>query len=119
MEDAVKPADGRPGVAAFHPHKARTALPHILVISACVGTILLMIAGLVVAKLPARAPDASSDMTAMIAHFSRPMPDGVNCRKIIYDNTLARTIEEKIEPCHAPRDPPKARARSMLNWYGK
>jgi hypothetical protein len=126
MDDTAQPAEGGPTAPAppapriaRQSQKAPSKFPHKFAISTFASAILVAIAALAVARMPARSPANTHDITRMMAKITRPMPDGINCQRVIFDNASSQTIEEKIEPCQQSSGPPKPRARSMMNWNGK
>ncbi len=53
------------------------------------------------------------------AQIKRPLLDGTFCRNIVFDNTTAHAIEDKVERCDKTANQPKGRTRTQFSWGGK
>jgi hypothetical protein len=83
------------------------------------GAVLFIGAVLMVGNF--REPDRLEKSVAhgQTAQITRPLLDGTFCRHIVFDNTTAQSIEDKVERCEQPDSKPRAKRKTAFSWGGR
>ena len=126
MREAAELLEGNPKLqtppaspVAHRSRDKRTDPRRKFVVALSMATILCVLVVVTVAGLRLRSPAVLNETTAVITRITRPLPDGIFCRIISFDNSSSKTISDKVEPCMPPDELSKPRSRTLLNWYAK
>ncbi|MBI5909291.1 MAG: hypothetical protein HY848_05000 [Betaproteobacteria bacterium] len=108
--------------AARQQREARVRFWRVVAVSSffivALGANLYVGAVVVVGKFgnPFASAKAANGQTAQIR---RPLLDGTFCRNIVFDNSTAKSIEDKVERCDKVPNQPKGRIKTQFSWGGR